>query len=68
VLVILITYAFRRQRRMLAAIGTLNLAMLFAIPPFGYHYLADMLAGTCVAIVSIVLVGRMFHRFSQLSR
>ncbi len=67
VLAILITYAFRQQTTMLAAIGMLNLAMLFAIPPFGYHYLADMLAGACVAIVSIVLVRRIFHRPSELS-
>ncbi len=58
VLAILLTYVYRNQRRMLAVRLPINLLMLVAIPSEGGHYLADMLAGSAVAALSIWTVER----------
>lgn len=56
VLAVLLPYAYRRERYALALVATLNILMLFSIPPYGNHYIADMLAGACVAGTTVVLV------------
>jgi len=40
---------------LLWAIAALNILMLLSIPPYGSHYLVDMLAGAAVAFVAIVV-------------
>jgi hypothetical protein len=52
---------------MLLAVGTLNALMLLSIPVYGSHYLADMLVGALVALLSIYLI-RAASRRSRASR
>jgi len=55
VLAVLLVYAYRTERQLLWAIAALNILMLLSIPPYGSHYLVDMLAGAAVAFVAIVV-------------
>src|SRR5215475_10842596 len=56
VLALLVTYAYRDQKYLLALVMALNTLMLFSIPPYGNHYIADMIAGACVAAASIAVL------------
>lgn len=53
---ILLTYIYRNHRAMLRIVLPLNVVQLIAIPSEGGHYIADMLAGTVVALVAIWIV------------
>jgi hypothetical protein len=49
-------YGFRRTGPIGVLIAILNIGMLFTIPFFGGHYLADMIAGALVAVMSLAIV------------
>ncbi len=51
-------YGFRGTGTVGRVMAGLNIAMLFAIPFFGGHYLADMLAGAVVALLSVIMARR----------
>jgi len=48
-----------RVRRLRVPLIPLNLAMALAIPVEGTHYLMDMILGAVVAIVALIIVGRL---------
>ena len=50
-------YAFRRMGAVGWLFASVNIAMLFAIPYFGGHYLVDMIAGGCVMLASLCCDG-----------
>ena len=50
---IIAVYTVRHSLPALFGIGVVNLLMLISIPTFGGHYLADMIGGAIVAVVSI---------------
>jgi membrane-associated phospholipid phosphatase len=52
VLAVLLTYAHRRSK-LLIPIAAINGVMLFSIPPFGGHYLIDMIGGAVIALLAI---------------
>ena len=52
VLAVLLTYAHRRSK-LLIPIAAINGVMLLSIPPFGGHYLTDMIGGAIVALLAI---------------
>jgi hypothetical protein len=56
VLIILLTYIYRDHKGVLWIVLPLNLVQLIAIPSEGGHYIADMLAGGAVAVLSIWIV------------
>jgi hypothetical protein len=49
-------YGFRRTGPIGILIAILNIGMLVTIPFFGGHYLADMIAGALVAVMSLAVV------------
>lgn len=51
-------YGFRGTGMIGRVMAGLNIAMLFAIPFLGGHYLADMLAGAVVALLSVIIARR----------
>lgn len=53
VLAVLLTWAHRRSP-LLPPLAALNGVMLLAIPFYGGHYLADMIAGAAVALLAIL--------------
>jgi PAP2 superfamily len=56
VLALLCVYAHRGLRWSFAPVALLDCVMLISIPSEGGHYLADMIAGAMVALVSVVVV------------
>ncbi len=54
VLAILFAYAFRRTGWTGRGIAALNLFMLPSIPPFGWHYLTDIIGGGVIAALCIM--------------
>ncbi len=56
VLALLCVYAHRGLRWSFPPVALLNCVMLVAIPSEGGHYLADMIAGAMVTLVSVVIV------------
>jgi membrane-associated phospholipid phosphatase len=52
VLAVLLTHAHRRSK-LLIPIAAINGVMLLSIPPFGGHYLTDMIGGAIVALLAI---------------
>ena len=59
VLVIILCYPYRHNKRMFPIIFTINSLMLLSIPTHGGHYLVDIIAGALVAWASI----RIYERF-----
>ena len=57
VLAILITYAHRHARSFPMFV-CINVLMLLSIPSEGGHYLVDMIAGSIVALVTLIIVRR----------
>jgi PAP2 superfamily len=57
VLAVVLVYVHRPPLRSFVPVAILNVLMLVAIPFAGHHYLVDMIAGTAVATVSILIVG-----------
>jgi hypothetical protein len=55
VLAVLLTYAFRGTGLIGKVIAALNMFMLLSIPPFGGHYLVDVLAGGALALGAIAV-------------
>ncbi len=56
-LAILLVYAVRRHRWALAVLAPLNMLLIVATLSVGGHYLADVLAGAAVAVISIAAAG-----------
>jgi hypothetical protein len=63
---VLFTYAFRRTGLVGYGIATLNLVMLFSIPPIGGHYLVDVLAGGALALGAIAVQRAPRHEISRI--
>jgi PAP2 superfamily len=61
VLAMLLTYAFRGTGPIGYGIATLNVVMLFSIPPIGGHYLVDVLAGGALALGAIAAQRALQH-------
>ena len=66
VLALLFTYAFRRTGLIGYGIATLNVVMLFSIPPIGGHYLVDVLAGGALALGAIAVQRAQRHGVSRI--
>ena len=66
VMAVLFTYAFRRTGVIGYGIATLNLVMLFSIPPIGGHYLVDVFAGGALALGAIAVQRAPLHGASQI--
>ncbi len=60
---VIITYAVRQVRWALAVFAPLNALMLISTPTVGGHYLADVVAGIGVAVISIALT-RVIQRWT----
>jgi hypothetical protein len=58
VLAILLTYIYRKQRRILSLVLPFNLIVLLATLSEGGHHLADLLAGGVVAAFSLWIIER----------
>src|SRR5260370_38906773 len=56
VVAVLLVYVHRPPLRSFVPVAILNALMLVVIPFAGHHYLVDMIAGTSVAAVSILIV------------
>jgi membrane-associated phospholipid phosphatase len=56
VVAILLVYVHRPPLRTFIPVAIWNALMLIAIPFAGHHYLVDMIAGTAVAAISILIV------------
>lgn len=54
VLACLFTYIYRNTGLLGWVVAGLNFTMLFSIPPFGDHYLFDMLVGGAIAVLCIM--------------
>lgn len=63
-LAILIPYSARHWRWLLIPTLLINIVMLAATSPEGGHYLADILAGAAVAMMSILVVRRYLPRYA----
>lgn len=55
-LAIIFIYVHRGHRILLPAMAVLNVLVLLSTPSFGGHYLADIIGGCLVALVSITLL------------
>ncbi|MGI4942593.1 MAG: phosphatase PAP2 family protein, partial [Janthinobacterium lividum] len=64
VLGVLLAYAFRNTGLIGWCVAGLNGFMLLSVPPIGGHYVADMIAGSVLAIACILIL-RMASRFRQ---
>ena len=49
-------WAFRKTGIISAAITTLNIIMLCAVPFFGGHYLVDMVAGAAAMLLALAII------------
>jgi hypothetical protein len=65
VLAVLLTYAFRGTGPIGNVIAALNTFMLLSIPPFGGHYLVDVLAGGALALGAIAVRRATRHGMSR---
>jgi hypothetical protein len=65
VLAVLLTYAFRGTGPIGNGIAVLNTFMLLSIPPFGGHYLVDVLAGAALALGAIAVQRTIGHGVSR---
>ncbi len=65
---VILTYAVRRVRWVLAIVAPLNAAMIMATPTVGGHYLVDVAAGVAVAIISIRLAAAIQRRIATATR
>jgi hypothetical protein len=61
VLAVLFSYAFRRTGWVGWSIFGLNALMLPSIPPIGWHYLSDVIAGGTIAALCVAGVPRLAH-------
>jgi hypothetical protein len=65
VLAVLLTYSFRGTGPIGNVIAALNTFMLLSIPPFGGHYLIDVLVGAALALGAIAVERATRHGLSR---